>query len=241
MAVKNVLNYIRIFIYYRLNSRPQCKTVSGPRVGSVCVFPFTFYNLTFTECTDFWHAPGGGDTLYWCATSSNPETDNWGFCGQHCSNSSHLNTVTTTTSTTAAVTSTASDIPESTTSSSASQSQDPNESTESSESLAPETSSAHPEGGQNGSESSEAGVDENSPQESTTDTSDIGSLGRDFPGGAGASSCHTVSGPAPGLPCTFPFSHQGRTYAGCTVTWRTATPWCSTHTDAQVSQFDIVM
>ena len=199
--------------------------MSGPRVGAVCVFPFTFYNLTFTECTDFWHAPGGGDTLYWCATSSNPETDNWGFCGQHCSNSSHLNTVTTTTSTTAAVTPAASDIPESTTSSSASQSQDPNESTESAES----------------SESSEAGVDGNSPQETTTDTSDIGSLGRDFPGGAGASSCHTVSGPAPGLPCTFPFSHQGRTYAGCTVTWRTATPWCSTHTDAQVSQLDIVM
>ena len=199
--------------------------MSGPRVGAVCVFPFTFYNLTFTECTDFWHAPGGGDTLYWCATSSNPEPDNWGFCGQHCSNSSHLNTVTTTTSTTAAVTPAASDIPESTTSSSASQSQDPNESTESAES----------------SESSEAGVDGNSPQETTTDTSDIGSLGRDFPGGAGASSCHTVSGPAPGLPCTFPFSHQGRTYAGCTVTWRTATPWCSTHTDAQVSQLDIVM
>ena len=86
----------RSSFYFIYVFRPQCKTVSGPRVGAVCVFPFTFYNLTFTECTDFWHAPGGGDTLYWCATSSNPEPDNWGFCGQHCSNSSHLNTVTTT-------------------------------------------------------------------------------------------------------------------------------------------------
>eukprot|EP00091_Calanus_sinicus_P024628 TRINITY_DN894_c0_g1_i12.p2 TRINITY_DN894_c0_g1~~TRINITY_DN894_c0_g1_i12.p2 ORF type:complete len:128 (-),score=32.93 TRINITY_DN894_c0_g1_i12:76-459(-) len=51
------------------------------------------------------------------------------------------------------------------------------------------------------------------------------------------SSCVTIGGPTPNKPCIFPFSHNGKTYQGCTP-WtyggaNQGTPWCSTKTNGQ--------
>jgi len=50
-------------------------------------------------------------------------------------------------------------------------------------------------------------------------------------------SCRTISGPARGKACSFPFRFRGRSYNGC-IRWNFGGPnqgrlWCSTRTDAQ--------
>ena len=45
----------------------SCSTVSGPASGSLCVFPFTLVDQTFTECTE-WKFGGENQGKLWCST-----------------------------------------------------------------------------------------------------------------------------------------------------------------------------
>ena len=57
--------------------------------------------------------------------------------------------------------------------------------------------------------------------------SDDPNLEREF---SSDTACKTVLGPKPNQECVFPFTYQGRTYAGCTQSFGVEAPWCSAQT-----------
>jgi hypothetical protein len=61
-----------------------CRTISGNKPNSPCVFPFTYNGKKFHRCTNADSIQG-----LWCSTRtwSNGDTvrEHWGFCGQGCS------------------------------------------------------------------------------------------------------------------------------------------------------------
>ena len=45
----------------------ECQVVSGPAEGGYCVFPFTWGNITYTQCAE-WTYGGDMQGEYWCST-----------------------------------------------------------------------------------------------------------------------------------------------------------------------------
>ena len=62
---------------------PGCRTVSGPRAGQLCVFPFKWAGRVYRACTS--HSNRG---VLWCATNTNATNhvpqDAWGNCAATC-------------------------------------------------------------------------------------------------------------------------------------------------------------
>ena len=268
--------------------RPLCKTVSG----SVCKFPFSFHNETFSACTDFWHHGS------WCATrvDSFGQVQHLGQCGEHCdfvsfvsstpppppsnhsesdasmspqnSDTTHpTEPLTSSSSSASSSVSSASSQPDDGSSSPISSSSSASTSSAIShkddENLSPASGSPAPSQPDNetaspsastgsahdgisspvvGTSFSETNIDSTSHGSSGDVISgqssasiaapsqpDISSLGREFTVSA-PSACLTVSGPDPGRDCQFPFTFQGRTYAGCTYSFGIPQSWCSTAT-----------
>ena len=63
---------------------PGCKTVSGPRPGRGCRFPFQFQGTVYRECTDVTDTPG----RYWCSVEVDENgrhvSGQWGYCSPDC-------------------------------------------------------------------------------------------------------------------------------------------------------------
>ena len=258
--------------------RPLCKTVSG----SVCKFPFSFHNETFSACTDFWHHGS------WCATrvDSFGQVQQLGQCGEHCDFVSFVSPTPPPSS------QSESDASKSPHNSGTTHLTDPSFSSSSSFSSSGSSASSQPDDGSSspissssssaishtddgnlspasgspassqpdnesastgsaddgisspadGSSSSESNIDVTSNSSSgdviseqssasigAPSQADISSLAREFTVSA-PSTCLTVSGPDPGRDCQFPFTFQGRTYAGCTYSFGIPQAWCSTAT-----------
>ena len=217
------LDTIILLLYSIKFLRPLCKTVSG----GVCKFPFSFHNETFSACTDFWHHGA------WCATrvDSFGQVLELGQCGEHCDFVSFVNPSPTNTTQSSSAYSESSGTTLSTTPSSSSVSEPTLTSS------APSVSTS--EDGSSDESSSETTTEPDPTSDVTssdydsstevTTAADISWLGRGFSGSAPAS-CLTVSGPDPDRECQFPFTYQGRTYAGCTYSFGIPRSWCSTET-----------
>ena len=58
----------------------QCKTISGSgsRENTPCLFPFTFEEKIYHECTK------KRDSKYWCATATPFSWYDFGYCNEYC-------------------------------------------------------------------------------------------------------------------------------------------------------------
>ena len=60
-----------------------CRTISGPRTGELCVFPFIYNSVEYSHCTGVDH------NVNWCSVevddSGQYVQDKWGNCGSMCS------------------------------------------------------------------------------------------------------------------------------------------------------------
>ena len=58
----------------------QCQTISGSgaKQNTPCVFPFTYQEKTYCECTK------KDDTRYWCATAKPFSWSEYGYCNDYC-------------------------------------------------------------------------------------------------------------------------------------------------------------
>ena len=61
-----------------------CVTVAGPVTGEKCIFPFTFFGVTYTKCTTY-ESP---ENVPWCSTEVDDDgfhiKGNWGDCSDEC-------------------------------------------------------------------------------------------------------------------------------------------------------------
>ena len=77
-----------IYLFEGKGASPVCKTLDvagdfNADPGKVCVFPFTYHGVTYSECT-----MDGMRGHFWCATeldAAGEVPDNkWGECGSSC-------------------------------------------------------------------------------------------------------------------------------------------------------------